>query len=250
MKNNYTLKMLMTCLMFSVVCTLLNAQVRIVKVDPATNSVTLKNFGSQQPVDNYWFCAQISYGRIGLMTVTEGDLDLSNGEEVTVTSSVNLAAASDLGLFNSSSFGSDTAMQDFLQWNGSFPFPAGREDVAVTKGIWSAGDNVQVTPPYEYIGNGAQNGSAFWETLLGVNDFEISAFNVYPNPATSNLTLEFSQGLSDATIEVFNLLGKRVYNSVVDSESRDLDISDWSAGVYIIKISSGESSQVKRFVKQ
>lgn len=249
MKNNYTLKTMLTVLLLFASFTVLNSQVRIIEVDPSTNSVTMRNYGSQQDITDYWFCVQLSYGRVGLMTVTEGDLDLSNGEEVTVTSSVNLAASSDLGLFNSNSFSSSTAMQDFLQWGGSFDFPSGRENVAVDKGIWEDEQFITTSPPYQYTGDGSQNGVATWSTL-STTDFETTNFSIYPNPAASNITLEFSQDFSNANLEIYNVLGSRMYKTTIDSPVKNIDIANWSSGLYLIKISSEETSQTKRFIKQ
>ena len=66
----------------------LTAQVRILKLDPATNSVTLKNFGSSNaPISGYWFCDFPVYGAVNEMTTVTS---LDPGEDVNIASSQTL----------------------------------------------------------------------------------------------------------------------------------------------------------------
>ena len=44
----------------------------------------------------------------------------------------------------------------------------GRESVAVTKGIWGMGDFLDGPAPYDYIGDGTQNGVKFWTSTPAV----------------------------------------------------------------------------------
>jgi len=50
-------------------------------------------------------------------------------------------------------------MVDFTQWGAG---GIGRESVAVTKGIWSTGDFICGSDPFNYIGDGVQNGLNYW----------------------------------------------------------------------------------------
>ncbi|MEZ4796202.1 MAG: T9SS type A sorting domain-containing protein [Flavobacteriaceae bacterium] len=228
------------------------AQVRIVEVDPATDNVKIHNYGGATvDISNYWFCSQIVYGRLGLMTVVSGSLNLASGADVVVTSSVDLAAAADLGLYNSPSFGSTTAMTDFTQWGGSFSFPAGRENVAVAKGIWTAGTFISVAAPYQYTGNGGQNGFQFWQTLLGLEDFKIgNNFNLYPNPTSSILSVTFKNEVPNGTLEVYDVLGKKAMSQKLKSDVlTSINISSLDNGVYFIKVSYDGKSETKRFIK-
>ncbi len=63
MKKNYLLK-ITALLALALFCfSSLNAQVRISKLDPNTNSVALKNFGaSAVDISGYWFCNFPAYG--------------------------------------------------------------------------------------------------------------------------------------------------------------------------------------------
>lgn len=244
-----SLPLLITVLLFSIQA---EAQIRLVEVDPATNNVKIHNYGATTvDLTNYWFCSQIVYGRLGLMSVVTGSLSLAPNQDVVVTSSVNLDVAADLGLYSSSSFGSTTAMTDFTQWGGSFPFPAGRENIAVAKGIWTAGTFVSVAAPYQYNGDGGQNGFQFWQTLLGIEDFKIgSNFNVFPNPSNTSLSIAFRNEIPNVTLEVYDMLGKRALTQKLSyNKLTSIDISNLDSGLYLIKVSYDGKSETKQFIK-
>jgi hypothetical protein len=67
--------------------------------------------------------------------------------------------------------------------------------------------------------------------------------SVYPNPASSFLRIECSGTGSGSVVEVLDVLGRRVYQSgqVGTSgfmEDITLDISQWSRGAYIVRVSN------------
>ena len=104
--------------------------------------VELKNSGAAAvDVSNYWLCARFSYARVGALTLTHGSgFTIPPGGIIVVVSWVNLnGTSSDMGLYDSSSFGSSSAMKDFVQWGGG---GIGRESVAVAAGLWGTGDFV------------------------------------------------------------------------------------------------------------
>lgn len=76
------------------------------------------------------------------------------------------------------------------------------------------------------------------------NDFQIS-----PNPAKNNFTLDLRVLNADTTIEVYDVLGKKVLSEKISVISSSYDISSWNSGLYIIKVSSENSSETKRFIK-
>lgn len=77
------------------------------------------------------------------------------------------------------------------------------------------------------------------------------AFLLYPNPATSNLMLSFDKALAiSATISVCDVYGKELLHEKPESsETTTLNISSLASGIYFVKVYSGNSSTVKKFVK-
>ena len=251
MIKNYALK-LFTPLIFSMFLHFqITAQVRIVEVDPATETVKLHNFGANTvDVSSYRFCTLFNYQTLSNLTVQSGSLSLAANADVVIMAGADYLndTAADLGLYlGSGSFASSTAMQDFTQWGSG---GNGREGVAVTKGIWTAGTFINVASPYEYTGDGAQNGSQFWDTLLGVEEFSSSQFKILQNPSSSRLTISLPRVSSVVTLDVFDVLGKNILSKEVSGVNPSIDVSKWNSGVYLVRISSENVTQTKRFVKQ
>lgn len=249
MKTNYTIKTALIMLIATLCFTNVTAQenVRILKLDPATNSVTLKNFGNATAtVSGYWFCVRPSYAQLdGMTSVTT----LAPNEELNVASSVNLVASSgEFALYSSPSFSSSAAMLDFVQWGTGAS--NSRESEAVAAGLWDANTFVTVAPPYQYSGDGTQNGVGNWVTL-GVDDFEtVSSINLYPNPTTTTLNIEIKNTVSNGNIEVFNVLGKQIFNqSISSNDALQIDVANWNSGIYLIKIATENALETKRFIK-
>ncbi|MGV3597446.1 MAG: SusE domain-containing protein [Bacteroidota bacterium] len=75
---------------------------------------------------------------------------------------------------------------------------------------------------------------------------ELSLINIYPNPATSEVTISCSSGIS--TVSVFDLTGRQV----LVSGSETLTISELENGVYMVLAldKNGVSLPPQRFLKQ
>lgn len=74
------------------------------------------------------------------------------------------------------------------------------------------------------------------------------SFAVYPNPAKSNLTVEYDETFRDGTVTLINSNGKNVITQKITGLNKTpLDISLMNAGVYVIKIVSlsGKTLQQK-----
>jgi hypothetical protein len=75
-------------------------------------------------------------------------------------------------------------------------------------------------------------------SLLGSSDVESENFNLYPNPAKNNLTVN-SKNEPLKQIEVFNVLGQRIISlNFSSSLSENIDVSSLNTGMYLVKINS------------
>jgi hypothetical protein len=73
-----------------------------------------------------------------------------------------------------------------------------------------------------------------------------SSIIVYPNPAIK--TLYFNVIINYSIVEVFDISGKLLLKKQLDS--RQLDISNLSQGLYFIKLETNEGMVVKKFIKE
>lgn len=87
--------------------------------------------------------------------------------------------------------------------------------------------------------------------LLGVNDVNKVQFTMSPNPATSDLRVTLPSNLNTATLEIYDVVGRQIFNGNFKNEQFSvIDVSSWNSGVYMVKVSHNNSSQTKRFIKQ
>jgi len=232
------------------------AQIRIIKADTSSGEVTIKNFsGATVDITNYRLCARQTYTTSGDFTglLVSGNLNLASNAEVTVDWNTltggPFQSVSDLGLYLAAgAFSSAATMVDFTQWGGtSVP---GRESVAVTKGIWTAGQFIIVDgSPFVYTGDGLQNGNSFWTTedVLGIkNNVLFKDIKVHPNPTSNQFTITTSTILS--SVKIINLTGQLVKE--INHDLHNIDISDLSNGLYFIELTSDNQKGVKRLVIQ
>jgi len=74
---------------------------------------------------------------------------------------------------------------------------------------------------------------------------------VYPNPATSSITIEFKTLLNNQYhINLYSILNKRIINYKTQNELTKIEIGKLSDGVYLIEITNGyNNSWTKQIIK-
>lgn len=75
-----------------------------------------------------------------------------------------------------------------------------------------------------------------------------SSFNIFPNPATDNLSIEANEEITE--VNIYNIIGVSVYNEQCTNNNLNVNISEFNSGVYFIKVKTGNGETVKRFIKQ
>jgi type IX secretion system substrate protein len=88
-------------------------------------------------------------------------------------------------------------------------------------------------------------------SLLSVKDNNpLSSFSISPNPGTDRLNLKLSGFHNNTNLEVFDVLGKKIFADRLTKASTFIDVSKWNAGVYLVRLTTDTGTQTKRFVKQ
>jgi hypothetical protein len=87
-------------------------------------------------------------------------------------------------------------------------------------------------------------------TTLSVKTAKQADFSIYPNPSKSKLNINLANQGNDAKVEVYDVLGKRIFTQSLTNLHSTINASSWNAGVYLVKITSGTGTQMKRFVKE
>src|SRR5690606_6752241 len=69
--------------------------------------------------------------------------------------------------------------------------------------------------------------------VIGISDNVFTGFNFYPNPSTDIINVTSKATINN--LSVYNMLGQQLINVSVDGLNHQLNISDLSAGMYIMK---------------
>jgi hypothetical protein len=124
-------------------------------------------------------------------------------------------------------------------WGGTaFPLgtPSG-SDLAATAGTWNV-TFVRSTGVY-----------AFTAVVLALNDFKAKSFSAYPNPTRNSWNIV--SGNDDITsVQVFDMLGKSVYNKAASSKEVNVNASALSQGVYFARVSTAKGTSTVKLVKE
>ncbi len=74
----------------------------------------------------------------------------------------------------------------------------------------------------------------------------IEGLNLYPNPVSNGKVYISSKNDLTKEIIIFDVLGKKVLQTTINS--KELNISNLSPGVYIIKIDEDEASATRKLI--
>ncbi len=76
------------------------------------------------------------------------------------------------------------------------------------------------------------------------------AFTIYPNPATDKLTINLNRSIiNSSTVMITDILGKILARETIYSSAIEIDISQFSDGMYFIKMEINGEEFIARFIK-
>jgi hypothetical protein len=81
---------------------------------------------------------------------------------------------------------------------------------------------------------------------LSVNDFDLTDLVIYPNPVNGDYVTIQSSVSGEKNIEVYDITGKRLINTILNSDK--LDVSSVSSGVYLVKVTIQGQTKVSKLV--
>ncbi len=92
-------------------------------------------------------------------------------------------------------------------------------------------------------------------TPVAIDEIEsINALDVYPNPATTNVTIEFNATTSDAlTISLYNVVGKLATNKIVQNLTLgqnliNLGVTELPSGIYTLELQMNGQKTTRKIV--
>ena len=87
-------------------------------------------------------------------------------------------------------------------------------------------------------------------STIGVQEYKEGQVRVYPNPANDRLTVELTQIELPCFFALKDMQGRTVYNTVVNAEKLEIDLSTYAKGIYLIRVNNDNFSRELKLVKQ
>jgi autotransporter-associated beta strand protein len=95
------------------------------------------------------------------------------------------------------------------------------------------------------------NGVLKVSSSLGMNTImKDSEINIFPNPVKNSFTIDMPNELLGATIELYNSIGIKLMTIKTSKEQVVVDVKNFSAGIYFVKISKEGLSFDKKIIKE
>ena len=96
---------------------------------------------------------------------------------------------------------------------------------------------------------GGNCGATIVSFTLGIDDFALAAFKLYPNPSLGGYaTVALPNGINEAKVFIYDFLGRVISNGILSATENKFDTSNLQKGSYIIKVSTDEGSATKTLV--
>jgi hypothetical protein len=85
-------------------------------------------------------------------------------------------------------------------------------------------------------------------TTLSSGSFDNANFSAYPNPVKDVLNISYTSEIS--SVRVINMIGQEVLSKNINATSSQVDMSQLSAGTYIVNVTVGDAIKTLKVVKQ
>ncbi|WP_179319430.1 S8 family serine peptidase [Winogradskyella helgolandensis] len=107
----------------------------------------------------------------------------------------------------------------------------------------------QFNTPDDFLGYGIPDLDLVRTTVLSLNEEQLKDFKLYPNPVTTNLNIEMPSNVNQLEVSIYNQLGQEVLNQMITENSKSITVSGLVSGLYVIKLSTKNSSKTFKFIK-
>ncbi len=139
-------------------------------------------------------------------------------------------------------------------WDGSHWSPFCNDTFNNAVGDIAVFNNeLYVTGGFTMINSDTVNNIAKYQGwYLGENDIKKKegTVEVYPNPASSSITVNYELGITNYELRVMDVYGRVIHTELLAKPSTEIDVSKWSAGVYFYEVKGEQETHRGKFIVQ
>lgn len=85
--------------------------------------------------------------------------------------------------------------------------------------------------------------------LMGTQDFTTTEVSLYPNPATQEINIEWSNTTKEYKVEIYNLTGQKLKTTQLQNKGK-INVSSFAVGTYFMKLTADGKTSVVKFIKK
>jgi beta-glucanase (GH16 family) len=102
---------------------------------------------------------------------------------------------------------------------------------------------VQSTMEIDYV-------RVYQQNVLNIaNQSNFSNIKLFPNPVKNKLTIARQEN-TNATAEIYSILGQKVYSCILNEENTTIDLADFQNGIYVVLITSEKGINTFKVIKE
>ena len=88
------------------------------------------------------------------------------------------------------------------------------------------------------------------QCATSISDIDASQISIYPNPVRNEMRINLPSNLENGQIDIYNLIGSKVYSQSVGKSAKEIDLSSLESGLYVARISeNGKIIATRKFTK-
>jgi chitodextrinase len=114
------------------------------------------------------------------------------------------------------------------------------------KGTISVPNTTFTTSEWDILDANTFDGIGSHTSTLSTKNIAFESFKMYPNPTNGNSV--YFNVTEDATIKIFNVLGKIITSSEITKSKNNINISELAKGIYLLQINSGKQFITKKLI--
>ncbi|MBC7524567.1 MAG: T9SS type A sorting domain-containing protein [Flavobacterium sp.] len=84
--------------------------------------------------------------------------------------------------------------------------------------------------------------------MLEINTFDLKGLTYYPNPIKDLLNIKYSHNITK--VQIFNITGQELLTDNINTTQAQIDLSRFTSGTYLLKISSGDFVKSVKIIKE
>jgi hypothetical protein len=126
--------------------------------------------------------------------------------------------------------------------------------------LWSTGDTTasitvstsgvySVTTTDLFSCESTTSDTVYFQSCAGFEESNLeNSFRVYPNWGNGVFTVDLKHASENTMIEIFNIVGRKVYDAILITEAKKIDLSKEPQGIYFIHLTQNKSFSTEKII--